>query len=311
MVRYMKSRLENLFYIPTLSNNLRNSSEVFTMTEVITANEIFSNIKDSLGVTTVAMTIHATTPKLIPIIEKEITSNESAIAESKINDQILGDAIMFAIQKTRQETNEPNSSFVILHDLTIATEALFNVVQSKKSSDDELFKYPPNPIDQSPNIEYLNDLMENKTKGFLVLKDSGFKGSEAMNIILILDGNGRSVSDMRCNLLRCVSNLTIIQRITSQEVLKFDKVRQFDNFLKCTHECRRIIYECQTCVSEQKNDCGEQNRNNVFLCLSCKMRKSCHPIDHRFVELNVEKHLNRKQVKCGCHCNTFSDLDLD
>ena len=74
MVRDMKTRLEKLFYVPTLSNNLRNSSEVFSMTEVITANEIFSNIQDSLGVTTVAMTIHATIPKLIPIFEKENVS---------------------------------------------------------------------------------------------------------------------------------------------------------------------------------------------------------------------------------------------
>ena len=31
-----------------------------------------SDVKNSLGVTTVAMTIHATTPKLIPILDKEV-----------------------------------------------------------------------------------------------------------------------------------------------------------------------------------------------------------------------------------------------
>ena len=35
MINEMRSRLENHFYIPTLSNNLRNSSEVFNMSEAV------------------------------------------------------------------------------------------------------------------------------------------------------------------------------------------------------------------------------------------------------------------------------------
>merc|ERR1711944_137290 len=71
MIHDMRSRLENHFYIPTLSNNLRNASEVFNMTEAVKTEVSSVDVNDSLGVTTVAMTIHATTPKLIPILEKE------------------------------------------------------------------------------------------------------------------------------------------------------------------------------------------------------------------------------------------------
>ena len=35
MVSDMRSRLEYHFYVPTLSNNLRNASEVFNMTEAV------------------------------------------------------------------------------------------------------------------------------------------------------------------------------------------------------------------------------------------------------------------------------------
>ena len=291
MISEMKSRLETHFYVPTLSNNLRNSSEVFNMTEVVKTEAAGwkSDVKDSLGVTTVAMTIHATTPKLIPILEKE-------------QDKVMGDAIMFAIDQTREETGEPNSCFVILHDEMYQTEEIFNSIQSKKSPDDSLFKYPPNQEDESPSIDYLDDLMENKTQGMLVLRDKTFKGAEAMNIIIIMDDGG-SISDLRCNMLRCISHLSIILAIQEHEFLKFDKVQMFDKFLTCMKECEEFIFQCSTCLEEQFNKCGEQQKKNTFYCKSCKMRKTCHPIDHEFKYLSVEKVLKRKQVKCGCHCN--------
>ena len=289
MIRDMRSRLENYFYIPTLSNNLRNSSEVFNMSEAVKSEFSHTEVKDSLGVTTVAMTIHATTPKLIPILDKD-------------EKQHLVDAILFAIQKTRDETGENNSSFVILHDEWFTTDDLFNAIQSKKSQEDEVFKYPPNEKDLSPSLDYLEDLLENKVQGCLVLKDKWFKGSEALNIILLMK-DGRNTSDMRCNMLRCISNLSIIQVISESEFFKFDKVRIFDNFMSCFKNCEKYIYQCKTCSKEQENELGEQKKKNVLFCHSCMMRKSCHPIDHQFKVLYVEKDLKRKEVKCGCQCN--------
>ena len=290
MVSDMRSRLENHFYVPTLSNNLRNASEVFNMTEAVKSEGVADvDVKDSLGVTTVAMTIHATTPKLIPILEKE-------------KDKVLVDAILFAIDKTREETSDPNSTFVILHDEHLETDQLFNTIQSKKSQNDLIFKYPPNEQDLSPSLDYLDDLMENKVHGFLVLKDKSFKGAEAMNLILLMH-EGSNTSDMRCNMLRCISNLSIIQVINEYEVFKFDKVRLFDNFMSCFKTCKEWIHLCKTCTKEQENELGEQNKKNVFLCRSCMIRKSCHPIDHQFKRLDVEEDLKRKQVNCGCHCN--------
>ena len=288
MISEMKSRLENHFYVPTLSNNLRNSSEVFNMTEVVQYEHSSLELKDSLGVTTVAMTIHATTPKLIPILPDE-------------DGTVPVDAILFAVEKTREETGDQSSSFVILHDEVFTTDELFESIKSNKSQYDEVFKYPPNQEDVSPSLEYLDELMDNKVHGFLVLKDKSFKGAEARHLILVMHDGG-NISDMRCNMLRCISNLSIIQVILERELVRFDKIRLFDNFMSCFKKCKEFIHECQTCLKEQKNQCGEQNKKNVFFCRSCKMRTSCHPIDHDFKQLNT-KDFKVREVKCGCHCN--------
>ena len=127
----MRARLENHFLIPNLSHNLRNSSEVFTMTELVKSVGFEAEVKDILGVTTVAMTIHATTPKLIPIRFED-------------QDNILVDAILFAVEKTREETGDQSSSFVILHDERFKTDEIFNSLGAKNSLEDTVFKYPPN-----------------------------------------------------------------------------------------------------------------------------------------------------------------------
>ena len=131
-----------------------------------------------------------------------------------------------------------------------------------------------------------------------------------MNIILLLDDGGGNINDLRCNMLRCVSNLSIILLIGEGEWLTFDKVRMYDDFMKCMDECKGCIYQCTTCQEEQKDECGEQNKKSVFFCRSCKMRKSCHPIDHDFKELKVQEVkgemidlLETIGLKCGCHCN--------
>ena len=116
--------LGTYFSIATLSYNLRNSSEVFNATECVTYNHSHLQINDSLGVTTNVMTIYGPIPKLIPVGFKE-------------GYEVFADAILFAIEKTREETEEKDSSFVILHDQTIKTEAIFHSIKAKKSQNDE------------------------------------------------------------------------------------------------------------------------------------------------------------------------------
>ena len=293
MISEMRSRLENHFYLPTLSNNLRNASEVFNMTEALKSKPIKTinlDVKDSLGITTVAMTIHSTTPKLIPILSEE-------------QDKFLVDAILFAVERTREEIGNQTSSFVILHDEKFETNKIFNLIHSKKKREDEVFKYPPNQNTLSLSLDYLDGLMENKVHGLLVMRDKAFKGSESQNVVLLMSENAYNFSDMRCNMLRCISNLSIVQVMYESEVIKFDKVRLYENFISCLKNCEIYMYQCQTCIEEYQNDCGEQNKKNVFICRSCKMKNSCHPIDHQFKLLTVKRDLKRKRAKCGCHCN--------
>ena len=122
-----------------------------------------------------------------------------------------------------------------------------------------------------------------------------------MNLILLMHESS-NLSDMRCNMLRCISNLSVIQEISEYEDLKFDKVRIFDNFMSCFKNREKFIYQCETCTKEQENELGEQNKKNVFLCRSCMTRKSCHPIDHQFKKLDI-KDFKVKGIKCGCLCN--------
>ena len=296
MISDMRSRLANRFYIPTLSYNLRNSSEVYTMTDAVKFHEhTKTKIRDSLGVTTVAMTIHATVPKLIPIMLEE---QEDRMAE------VVGDAIMFAVERTREETEDPNSSFVILNDkmLRFSSDEIFRIIKSKKSQHDHVFKYPPNRYDRSPSLDYLDDLLKNNVQGFLVMNDKSFKGSESQNLILLIHDGGFTV-DLRCNMLRCISNLSIILVIENLESLKFDKVRLFDKFISCSKDCEGSIYICKTCVKEQENELGEQKKKNVFICRFCKMRKSCHMFGHEFKDVSVKDDLKVKQVHCGCKCS--------
>ena len=296
MINEIRSRLEHYFNIPILSYNLRNASEVYNMTEALEQEDILDTeacnieVKDTLGVTTIAMTIHAITPKLIPIAGREPIY------------QVVGDAILFAIHKTREETGEPNSSFVILHCEDFQTDEIIKSIQSKKGRDDQVFKYPPNLEDENPSLEYLDDLLENNVQGFLVMNDKSFKGAESKNLILLMADGAPSANDIRCNMLRCISNLSILHVISENNNLKFDKIRQFDTFLECRNKCESQFFQCQTCTDKQKVQFGEQNKKSVFICVSCKMRKSCHPINHKFKKL-ANRDLFTDQVKCGCKCN--------
>ena len=60
------------WYIPILTKNLRNSAQVFDLVEEIKG-EVGGrlNVKDSLGVKILGMTLNATLPKYIPINREE------------------------------------------------------------------------------------------------------------------------------------------------------------------------------------------------------------------------------------------------
>ena len=94
-----------------------------------------------------------------------------------------------------------------------------------------------------------------------------------------------------------------VESHTSTVLERYKGLTSISHFMSCLKNCKNCIYQCETCLNEQKNECGEQNKKNIFFCRSCKMRKSCHPVDHKFKRLGVEKDLKSKQVRCGCHCN--------
>ena len=291
MINKMKVNLQNSgFYIPEICYNLRNSSDVYSMVEAAKSDNPGLEKKDCLGIPTISMTIHSTTPKEIPILKKEYKNR-------------IGDAILFAIKKTKEEINLTDSSFVILHDNLFKTDEIYDALKAKMNPNDIVLKYPPNQHDKDPSIAYLEDLMENKIHGSLILKDKGFKGGEAQNVILILQSSSTTtMSDVRCNMLRCISNLSIINVFNENEGIKFDKTRVFGDFSSCKNECTIYIYECHTCKEESKEESGEQNKR-LLLCLSCTKMKKCHGKGHSFKRLSVKNDLKCKKIKCGCDCN--------
>ena len=212
MVRNSQLRLEKEgFYLPILNYNLRNSSEVYTMVEAIKPERQGTEVKDSLGIPTISMTIHATMPQVIPILFEEWK-------------QRIGEAILFSIEKTKEETKQKDASFVIMHDVNFKTDEIHDCLVKKVANKQLVYKYPPNENDKDPSIKYLDDLMENKKQGYLILKDKGFKGSEAQNVILINDSTTSSLSDVRCNMLRCISNLAIIPVVGEVERIHLERL---------------------------------------------------------------------------------------
>ncbi len=69
LVDKLKSKLKNdNWYLPVLTKNLRNSSQVFDMVETLKGERDDKlSVKDSLGVKIFGMTLNATLPKYIPI----------------------------------------------------------------------------------------------------------------------------------------------------------------------------------------------------------------------------------------------------
>ena len=148
LVDKLKTKLTNdNWYLPVLTKNLRNSSQVFDMVETLKGNlNDALCVKDSLGVKILGMTLNATLPKYIPIHDDE-------------RDKVLVDAILLAIQQTKEELKTEKASFVILHDQLLETENIYNDLKRKIGKNEIVLQYPKNKQEKSnPSIDYIENL---------------------------------------------------------------------------------------------------------------------------------------------------------
>ena len=190
----LKSKLTNDdWYLPVLTKNLRNSSQVFDMVESIKSEVSKLCVKDSLGVKILGMTLNATLPKYIPISFDEMHN-------------VLLDAILLAIEQTKEELNSERASFVILHDGTFETETIYNDLNGKLRNNEIVLQYPKNKQGQkNPTINYIQSFMQSGQHGCLVMRDRCYTGAEAENVILIMNtSNSEGMRNIRCNLMRCI-----------------------------------------------------------------------------------------------------------
>jgi hypothetical protein len=289
LVGKLKSKLTNdNWYLPVLTKNLRNSSQVFDMVETLKAGGNMISVKDSLGVKILGMTLNATLPKNIPINYDE-------------SDKVLVDAIFFAIQQTKEELNTEIASFVILHDDAFKTETIYNDLKRKLGKNEIVLQYPKSKQERSnPSIDYIENFMQSGQHGCLVIRDRAYTGAEAENVILIKSG-GRIVGNIRCNLMRCISNLSIIHVIKERVTISFEKVKLIDNFIKCKKQCNNVIHECLSCKEKTKHQNGEQNQIRM-ICIFCRLK--CHKKGHSFNQVDIKDDLRSQYpVNCGCECN--------
>ena len=143
--------------------------------------------------------------------------------------------------------------------------------------------------------------MQSGQHGCLVIRDRVYTGAEAENVILIMNSGVGGTSNVRCNLMRCISNLSIIDLIDEQVTISFEKVKQINNFIKCIKECKTHIYECLSCKEKTKLQNGEQSQIGM-ICIFCKLK--CHEKGHSFKQVSVKNDLNSEYpMHCGCECN--------
>ena len=290
LIGEFKSKLkQDNWHLPVLTKNLRNSAQVFDMVETIKREDNkTTSVKDSLGFKIMGMTLNATLPKYIPIDHKD-------------RDKYLVDAILLAIQQTKEELKTESASFVILHDNFFKTEEIYNDLKKRLGPNEIVLQYPKNKQEEkNPTIDYIETFMKSGQHGCLVIRDRAYTGAEAENIILTFYSSGGSLGGLRCNLMRCIANLSVIELISESVTFSFENVKQFNNFLKCKKQCERLIHQCITCQPNTKPQQGEQS-NLGLLCRCCRLK--CHQ-GHSFKQVDVKEDLKSQDLMhCGCECN--------
>lgn len=290
LVGEFKSNLkQDNWHLPVLTKNLRNSAQVFDLVENIKTDDYGdTSLKDTLGFKIMGMTLNATLPKHIPINSDE-------------QDKYLVDAILLAIQQTKEELKMERASFVILHDDLFKTKEIYNDLKKRLGPNEIVLQYPKNKQEEkNPTIDYIETFMKSGQHGCLVIRDRAYSGAEAENVVLTFSSDGGSLAGLRGNLMRCIANLSVIELIGEGVQFNFENVRQFNNFLKCKKQCETFIHQCITCQPNTKPRQGEQS-NLGLLCVCCRL--ICHQ-GHSFKQVYVKGDLKSQDlVHCGCECN--------
>ena len=202
----LKDKLKHLFYFPTLKHNMRNSQQIVKATEE--AKTQFPRF-DAIPPATVPCMLNSASPVIIPL---------------DINNVPLcfGSAISHAthrwLRREQKETGRCAASIVIIfeRDQGIQSKQIINALQNEGfASNENIIQYDPestSQIDSTLTEERVKYFLKGRN-GIFVTPAECFVGMEAESMIYIWD-NSYISRDIRCSMMRAVSNLIIIKIFT-------------------------------------------------------------------------------------------------
>ena len=261
LVEKSKENLEDAgFVVSTMPNNFRNADQVFKAAKELQPEGIDASLQEVLNDPS------CSTPTTM---NSELPVN--IVCNFKDKETLFKEVIYSAINRMQDDPlcSEP-SCVVILHDFFFTTKEIYDVVCDLVKTDDLVTTYPTTDAHVHPTLAFQNFLKD--PKGYIIMVDSLFNGSEAENVIYA--SSSSSTSNLRCSLLRAVARLCVVQLIYEGNQFMMPNAKLDDKYLTCQQECYMYMFECTTC-HEALKECGETAEKERFLvCGGCKIK--CH-----------------------------------
>ena len=213
-----------------------------------------------------------TVPSHIPVQQRDIQ-------------QHIGKVILYALEKVMK--NSLTNKCVIIHDKHFESKMLCDKITELVDVDNEanntnVLVYPQVGVSSKAFMKLFLDGQHN----VLITRDIYITGLEAENLIYCSGGDKDEVStaSIRCNLMRAISNLIIVQVVQPDgSMMEFVGTELESKFLRCHRNAWRLRF-CNTC--------------QLAICGSC--RHGCH----------AEHYVSRKTIGLGCKCDSYSNCKI-
>ena len=217
--------IENIFTIPNLTKNMRNSENINKASKGVIQTKNFFTVSNTIKkLPSLTTSSPQREPIVIPFYQRDFENNFKNMLDNEISN--------------------PEKKTMILHSNSYDGNVLRSLL---------LKSFPGiKPESVVKHDEYPNDATKNDLQSFL--KQSEIKvgifqsrlvtGMEGSNVIYFYDANDNINSGVRCSVTRAVSNLTIVLRVennnsattSKQKVLQvstFENTKIDTRFIKC------------------------------------------------------------------------------
>ena len=274
MIEFLRNKLK--FYSPTLTLNMRNSSEVGKLAKTMKIEGDISKITNvTQSLPTPKSSITSTKPILLPISYMDLKHNyfklfEKATEKGEMKVILIDSESYFDTKKIKKALLECDIK---------EEDILIHTLKSNNSKDD------------------IKEFLANEN-GFLICEAEVFTGMEADSVIYcVTDDYPDFDKNVRLNVMRACSKLNIVYAYENDNHYYFDfsSAKLDPTFMNgCDEEMENFALKCFKCEKkDNKFDNDKEDENDVHVCKSCFIR--CHS-GHE-----VESFYHKKEiVKCEC-----------